>query len=157
MTAGLIMGNFGGTSITDKGRESVGAFWEFAAFIANSLIFLLMGSRLAQQSMAGILRPAVIAIALVILGRAVAVYPCCALFSRSQQKVEMRQQHVLFGGGLRGALALALALSLPETLPYRDEVVAVAFAVVAFSIFVQGLTIPALLRGASPQTKPRVN
>jgi CPA1 family monovalent cation:H+ antiporter len=146
MTAGLIMGNFGGASITDNGRESVGAFWEYAAFAANSLVFLLMGSRLAQQHMTGMLRPAAIAVALVTLGRAVAVYPSCAAFFRSRQKVEMRHQHVLFWGGLRGALALALALSLPETLPRRDEVVAVAFAVVAFSIFVQGLTIQPLLR-----------
>jgi len=53
---------------------------------------------------------------------------------------------VLWWGGLRGALALALALSLPPTLPLRDEIVVVTFGVVAFSIIVQGLTMPPLLR-----------
>ena len=58
----------------------------------------------------------------------------------------MRHQHVLFWGGLRGALALALALGLPAGLPQRDDIVTVAFAVVAFSVFAQGLTMGPLLR-----------
>jgi CPA1 family monovalent cation:H+ antiporter len=53
---------------------------------------------------------------------------------------------VLFWGGLRGALALALALALPRDLPRHDDVVTITFAVVAFSIFVQGLTITPLLQ-----------
>jgi len=53
---------------------------------------------------------------------------------------------VLFWGGLRGALALALSLGLPTTLPYRDAVVTVAFAVVAYSVIVQGLSITPLMR-----------
>ena len=57
-----------------------------------------------------------------------------------------KYKHVLFWGGLRGALALALALALPATLPERGEVISAAFLVVAFSIFVQGLTMPLLVR-----------
>jgi CPA1 family monovalent cation:H+ antiporter len=58
----------------------------------------------------------------------------------------MAHQHVLFWGGLRGALALALALGLPQSMPQRETLINVAFAVVAFSIFVQGLTMNPLLR-----------
>ena len=57
----------------------------------------------------------------------------------------VRHQHALFWGGLRGALALALALGLPLELP-RRKIITVSFAVVAFSVFVQGLTMPLLLR-----------
>ena len=81
-----------------------------------------------------------------LLGRALAVYPVCLLFSRSRLRVDARHQHVLVWGGLRGALGLALALALPDTLPERGALVAVAFAVVAFSIFVQGMTMPWLIR-----------
>ena len=58
----------------------------------------------------------------------------------------MKHQHVLFWGGLRGALALALALGLPLEVPQREEIITISFAVVAFSVFVQGPTIKPLLR-----------
>jgi monovalent cation:H+ antiporter, CPA1 family len=53
---------------------------------------------------------------------------------------------VLFWGGLRGALALALALAVPVNVPERGEIILTAFAVVAFSILVQGLTMPWLIK-----------
>jgi CPA1 family monovalent cation:H+ antiporter len=67
--------------------------------------------------------------------------------------METRDQHVLFWGGLRGALALALALTLPQDLPERDAIIRITFAVVAFSVFAQGLTITPLLRRLG-QLKP---
>ena len=60
----------------------------------------------------------------------------------------LNEQHLLWWGGLRGALALALALSLPSALPRREDILVVAFAVVAFSVIVQGLTAPLALRMA---------
>ena len=87
-----------------------------------------------------------LAIVLVTLGRAVAIYPLCALFARTHLKVDPRHQHLLFWGGLRGALALALALSLPDDLPHQNAIVVITFAVVAFSVFAQGLTFAPLLR-----------
>jgi CPA1 family monovalent cation:H+ antiporter len=82
----------------------------------------------------------------VILSRAAAIYPCCGLFSRGSLAVSAKHQHALFWGGLRGALALALALGLPAFIPHRDDIESVSFAVVAFSVFVQGLTMAPLLR-----------
>jgi CPA1 family monovalent cation:H+ antiporter len=140
ITAGLVMGNFkalGG--ISEQGKESVQAFWEYAAFVANSLIFLLIGMHEAHQNFAAIWLP-------VLLGRAAAIYPCCLLFSRSLLRVTAKHQHVLFWGGLRGALALALALGLPPEVPLREEIITISFAVVAFSVFVQGLTMAPFLR-----------
>jgi len=88
----------------------------------------------------------VVAIVTVLLGRALAIYPLSALFAKSSHHIKASHQHVLFWGGLRGALALALALGLPNELPERHLVVTVAFGVVAFSLFVQGLTITPLLK-----------
>ena len=147
ITAGLVIGNFKSFhAISDRGQEAVHAFWEYAAFVANSLVFLLIGMHEARQNFVAIWLPAVIAIALVTLGRAVAIYPCCLLFSRSSLRVTMKHQHVLFWGGLRGALALALALGLPPEVPLREDIITVSFAVVAFSVFAQGLTIAPFLR-----------
>ena len=121
-------------------------FWEYVAFFTNSLIFLLIGMRVAVQSFKAFLAAAIIAILLVTMGRAFAIYPVCLLFIRSKLRVSTKHQHILFWGGLRGALALALALGLPAEMAGREEIVAVAFAVVAFSILVQGLTIIPLMR-----------
>ena len=141
------MGNFKSlNAISERGKEAVQAFWEYAAFVANSLVFLLIGMHEAHQNFVAIWLPAIIAIALVTLGRAVAIYPCCLIFSRSSLRVTMKHQHVLFWGGLRGALALALALGLPAEVPQREEIITISFAVVAFSVFVQGLTMVPFLR-----------
>lgn len=122
------------------------AFWQYAVFVVNSFIFLLIGRREAQQPFGAVGLAIAAAILMVLAGRAVAVYGCCAALTRSRWRITARHQHVLFWGGLRGALALALALGLPDGLPHRNEIVIVTFAVVAFSIFVQGLTMPPLLK-----------
>ncbi len=150
MAAGLIVGNVGSMGVmTSRGKEAAQAFWEFAAFVANSLVFLLMGMQVAHENFVAVWLTAVIAIALVLLGRAAAVYPVCGLFHWSTARVPWREQHILFWGGLRGALALALSLALPADMPQRDTIITLSFAVVTFSIFVQGVSIIPLARAAS--------
>jgi monovalent cation:H+ antiporter, CPA1 family len=147
LTAGLVVGNYRPHgSISESGRHALETFWEYIAFMANSLIFMLIGVQEAQQHFTGVWLSVLVAIVLVTLGRAVAIYPLCALFARSRLKVAAQDQHILFWGGLRGALALALALALPEDLPHHDAMVTITFAVVAFSVFAQGLSITPLLR-----------
>ena len=147
ITAGLVIGNWGPMrALSARGRESVQAFWEYAAFVANSLVFLLIGMQEASQRFTALWRPVLIAVLFVLIGRALAVYPICLLFLRMELRVTLLHQHALVWGGLRGALALALALGLPTELPGRAEIITVSFAVVAFSVFVQGLTMLPLLR-----------
>lgn len=147
ITAGLVMGNFKPFNArSDQRKEALHAFWEYAAFVANSLVFLLIGMHEAHEDFIPIWLAAGTAIALVTLGRAVAIYPCCLIFSCSSLRVTIKHQHALFWGGLRGALALALALGLPPEVPQREEIITISFAVVAFSVFVQGLTISPFLR-----------
>ena len=146
LTVGILIGNFGlPVSYSDKGRTSLVDFWEFAAFISNSLIFLLIGLREATENYANAWLPILIAIIVVLMGRAAAIYPLSLIFERTKLKIEQNHQHILFWGGLRGALALALALGLPPEIPGRSQIVIAAFGVVTFSIFVQGLTVPYLL------------
>ena len=145
LTAGLIIGNIGHLSIAPKAREAVEEFWEYAAFVANSLIFLLIGMRVANQDYRFVLLPALMAILIVTCARALSIYPLCLLFAHSRLRIKASHQHILFWGGLRGALALALALGLPSEMQGKEAIVTVAFAVVAFSIFVQGMTIKPLM------------
>ena len=147
LSAGLLVGNFGMMrSISESSQGHVIAFWEYAAFLANSVVFILIGGQEAHQHQTFVASDTAAAILLVLAGRALAVYPLCALFTRSKLRIDGKYQHVLVWGGLRGALALALALALPASIPERKEIVAVSFAVVAFSVFGQGLTMPWLLR-----------
>jgi Na+:H+ antiporter len=159
VAAGLLMGNLGvlrapeGSPLSSRGREFVLAFWEFAAFIANSLIFLLIGVTVAGIRFAGFgWRPLLIVVGLVLIGRALSVYPLCMPFIRSRWAIPFGEQHVLWWGGLRGALALAL----PPSLVMRNEIVVATFGVVAFSVIVQGLTMPMPLRvlGLLPKHQP---
>ena len=147
LTAGMMVGNLGSLgSFSDKGRETMIDFWEFVAFLANSFLFILIGTREAFISLAPVLLDAATAVALMIIGRAAAVYPVAALFGGSRLRLPGAFQHVLWWGGLRGALSLALALSLPASVPERGAIIQVTFAVVAFSIFVQGLTMSRFAR-----------
>jgi monovalent cation:H+ antiporter, CPA1 family len=153
VTAGLVMGNLSILRADDrnilslKGREFVVGVWEFAAFLANSLIFPLIGISVASIPFETMwTMPILAVIGIVLLSRGVAVYPLCLLFMHSSRLISMAEQHVLWWGGLRGALALALALSVPHTVPLRDAIVVATFGVVAFSIVIQGLTMPLLLR-----------
>jgi monovalent cation:H+ antiporter, CPA1 family len=146
LAAGLLVGNVGSLgAISDRGREAVTAFWEYVAFAVNAVVFLLIGMRVAHQDFAEHLLAIGTAVALVTLGRALSVYGCSALFGRSARRVARSHQHVLFWAGPRGALTLALAIGLPATMPQRDAIVTVAFAVVALSVVVQGLTIVPLI------------
>lgn len=147
LAAGLVVGNASRLgAITAANRPAVLGFWEFAAFLANSIVFILIGAQVARIALAPVLSAAAAAIVLAMLGRAVTVYPVSALFRRSRLALPAGHQHVLWWGGLRGALALALALALPAGLAERNAIIAVTFALVAFSIFVQGLTMAALAR-----------
>ena len=150
LTAGLLAGNLGPLgSFSARGREAVESFWEFIAFVVNSLIFILIGIREAHQDLIHMLVPIAFASGLTILGRAATVYPICALFTHSPLRVKPAWQHVLFWGGLRGTLALALALGLPPEVTEREMIITVAFGVVAFSIFIQGLTVLPLISRTS--------
>jgi CPA1 family monovalent cation:H+ antiporter len=153
VAAGLLIGNIAvlgqssSKTFSSREREFVLGFWEFAAFIANSLIFLLIGIIVAQVPLAGLdFKSLLAAVGLMLLGRLLTIYPLCLGFARSQWAIPLRDQHILWWGGLRGALALALALSLPSSLPFAYNIRIATFGVVIFSVLFQGLTMPLLLR-----------
>jgi len=146
LAAGLVVGNLGwGAALSEEGRTRVQYAWEYFAFLANSLVFILIGLNAASLPLRQLGSVGAIAIVLVLLGRAISIYPLAALFGGSRWKLPPAYQHTLFWGGLRGALALALALAVPATVPERTAIIVTAFVVVAFSILVQGLTMPWLI------------
>jgi CPA1 family monovalent cation:H+ antiporter len=147
LAAGLMVGNIGWNGvISAAGRDHVRSAWEYFAFLANSMVFILIGMNSAGLPLARIGAVAAVAILLVLAGRGLSIYPLAALFSRSRWRLSAAYQHTLFWGGLRGALALALALAVPASVAERNAIIVTAFVVVGFSILVQGLTMPLLIR-----------
>jgi CPA1 family monovalent cation:H+ antiporter len=147
LSAGLLIGSGGTRFLSEPGRDRVHSAWEYFAFLANSFVFILIGMSVANQPIHRLgWAAAAIAILLVLAGRGLSIYPLAALFRRSRWRLSTAYQHTLFWGGIRGALALALALAVPVSVPERGAIILTAFVVVAFSILIQGLTMPSLIR-----------
>ncbi|MER2597908.1 MAG: Na+/H+ antiporter [Caldilineales bacterium] len=147
VTAGLLVGNYGSQrSMSPSTRIVIENFWEYVAFIANSFVFLLIGLTIDLPLLLNNLGYIVVGIAAVLIGRAIAVYGLGWIIDRPRGRLTMTYRHVLFWGGLRGAIALALALSLPA-LPddWRNSLLAMTFGVVLFTLLIQSTTIKGLL------------
>jgi CPA1 family monovalent cation:H+ antiporter len=147
LIAGLLMGNYGrlkGMSSTTQ--VAVDAFWEYAAFVVNSLVFLLIGLEIHVGYLLGDWIGIAFGILAMVVSRAVTVYGLMPLSSALRHPVPARWQHVLFWGGLRGSLSIALVLSLPEDLPDRSRLVLMVLGTVLFSLLGQGLTVGPLIK-----------
>ncbi len=147
VTAGLVLGNIGtrrGMSPTT--RLALLTFWEYIAFLLNSAIFLLIGLEIDLSKLLVDLLPAIVAIGAVLLARAVVVYGLGLIVLPLPPVLPRRWLHALFWSGLRGAVSLAVVLSLPFDLPMRDLLLNLTFGVVLFTLLVQGLTMEPLVR-----------
>jgi CPA1 family monovalent cation:H+ antiporter len=146
-SAGLVLGNFGSKSgMSARTRTAMESFWEYVSFVMNSLVFLLIGLEIHARQLLRNWTLVALAVGAVLVGRVLSVYLLVPLSNRFAEKIPLRWQLVVVWGGLRGALALALALSFPATFPYREQILDLTFGVVIFSIVIQGLTIKPLLR-----------
>jgi CPA1 family monovalent cation:H+ antiporter len=146
VVAGLLIGNHGRLlAMSEKTREHLDTFWELVDEILNAVLFVLIGLEvlvlvfIQEYLLAGLL-----AIPIVLLARFVSVGIPIAIMRRFRD-FSPKAIQVLTWGGLRGGISVALALSLSAG-EIRDSLVAVTYAVVVFSILVQGLTIGPLIR-----------
>jgi CPA1 family monovalent cation:H+ antiporter len=147
VAAGLMVGNFGAEiGMSPRTRVALWSFWEYLAFVINSLVFLLIGIEVHVVDLLGNWKSIALAIAAVLVGRVLTVYGLTPLSNRLTEKIPAAWQHVLVWGGLHGGVSMALALSLSPEFPHRDQIMAMTFGVVAFSIIVQGLTVKPLIR-----------
>lgn len=122
--------------------------WELIAIAGNSLLFLLVGLSVDIGRLIHHLHLVAAAVVLVLLGRAAAVYLLLPLVTRlfALPSASTAERHIIWWGGLKGGLALAIALSVPHTLPSRDMIIDMTVGVVLFFLLVNGTTIQALLR-----------
>lgn len=147
VAAGLVNGNIGPQGMSPTTRIVLFNFWEYVAFLANSLVFLLIGLEVHIPALIAAWQPILWAILAVMVARLLVVYSLSWIAQRVAEPIPVRWQHVLNWGGLRGAICLALALSLPINLGSdRDLLRVMAFGVVLFTLLVQGTTMRYLIR-----------
>ncbi len=140
VAAGLVNGNAGPRGMSPTTRVVVYNFWETAAFLANSFVFLLVGLAIDVTQLIVNWTAIAWAILAVVAARAVAIYG----FTAFARQIPTNWKHILYWGGLRGAIVLALALSLPTQGVFanqRGQLQAMAFGVVLFTLLVQGFSM----------------
>ncbi len=147
VTAGIVVsGRARALAMSKETRHNVDTFWELLDDIFNVVLFLLLGLQLLVLPLRGIyLMAGLLAIPVVLVARLLSVGAVELLLSRFRERAT-GSIPVLTWGGLRGGLAVALALSLPRASPSRGLLLVTTYVVVVFSIIVQGLTIAPLLR-----------
>ncbi len=155
VAAGLLVGNFGQEKVMSPTTQvAVGLSWEFIGFLANSLIFLLVGLQIRAIQILNFWEISALAIAVALFSRVVVIgfFSWLANIFKPSQSITLKWQLMLIWGGLRGSLSLAMALSLPVFLangapfPDRDRILVMTFGLIMFNLLVQGLTIEPLMR-----------
>jgi monovalent cation:H+ antiporter, CPA1 family len=146
VAAGLLCGSRTGRSgMSAAGRIATATFWDYVAFAFNSLVFLSIGLMEDLPSLLASWRLIVVAFLIVTLTRVVVTMGVARLLPRDL-KLPRSWTAILAWGGLRGALSMVLALSIPETFPQRQLIITMTFGVVILSILAQGITIGPMLR-----------
>lgn len=147
VATGLVLGNFGSRiGMNPRTRVFVTEFWDFIAFFVNSIVFLLIGNQIYFQDLSKNGWAIVITIAAMLLSRLVFVYSLSFVSNRlANSQITLPAQTVVWWGGLRGAVSIALVLSVPVSFPERSDTIATVFGAVLFTLLVQGLTIKPLL------------
>jgi Na+:H+ antiporter len=150
VVAGLIVGNEGREkAMSDETRSHLDVFWEVVDEVLNAILFLLIGAELLLVPLnSGYGVAALVAVPLVLIARLVSV-TTVVLLLWPFRTIERGTIAVLTWSGLRGGISVALALSVPYS-SYRDAIITMTYAVVIFSIIVQGLTIRSVILRTIP-------
>ena len=146
VAAGVLIGNQGARhAMSPTTRLAIKNFWEIAAFIINSLIFLMIGTQIDPVELIKIWPSITAAFLIVVAARALGSYPLLGALNLAGERIPAKWTHVINWGGIHGSIPIALALGLPD-IPRRDFIVSLVFGVVFLSLTVQGLTMTPLIR-----------
>ena len=157
VVAGIVTGTYGRrVGFSARAREAIDTVWEFLAFVLTAIAFLLIGLAIPLRTLGDAALPIAWGVVAVLVGRALVVY---GLFGGSSHLahrlglapwVPVSWLHVMNWTGLRGAVAMALALSLPSDVPDRALLQGTTFGIVLFTVLVQGTTAGRMVRWARP-------
>lgn len=150
VVSAIIFGNYGAKiGMTPTTKLNIRNFWDVAALLANSIVFLMVGLEITRIGIFNKWGLIFAAIVIVLVARSVAVYTSLAF----NKNFPHSWKHIINWGGLKGSLSIALALSLPYNFEGRDDLLVLTFFVVFFSLVVQGLSVKPLIKvlGVNPK------
>ena len=155
VAAALTIGGWGRAKISHSVSEYLENFWEYLAYVANALIFLLVGLQVDLGAVAASWHMLIWVILAMLLARALVVFTLVPLAGRlpGADVINRKFQAVMYWGGLRGAIALAIALSLGD-FRYADTFVVLVIGAVLFTLIVPGLTIERLIKSLGLHHRP---
>ncbi len=148
VAAGICLGGYGSARIPQASSHMIRETWDFIALICNSLLFLLVGLSVNFSALLARADVILLAAVLVIAARAAAVYSLVPITTRLFRlpHVSTGEQHIMWWGGLKGGLAIAIVLSIPEDLTGRQFLVDLTLGVVMLSLLINATTIRPLIR-----------
>jgi len=145
VTAGVVIARYGSTTGKLHGTQLLG-FWNLLAFVLNAILFILVGAALPASKLVPVAGLVIAAFVIMLVTRAVPVYGLLAALDWRAISIPWRWRHLTFWAGLRGALSVALALSVADLTQVDKRVSIVAYGVVLLSLLVQGGLIAPVAR-----------
>ena len=148
VSSAITLGLLGANRIPQREKETVDETWDILALVCNSLLFLLVGLSVDVSLLFSHLDTIFVAIVLVLIARAAGIYTLVpsAVSIFKLPNISMREKHIMWWGGLKGGLAIAIVLSIPTTMPGRETLIYVTLGVVIFSLLVNASTVRPLMR-----------
>ncbi len=145
--AAIALRLFGMSRIRQDATHSITETWEVIALCCNSLLFLMVGLAVNTENVASRIGPVFIVIALILIARALSIDTLVPLTTKwfRLPRVSMGERHIMWWGGLKGGLAIAVVLSIPVDLPERQFLFDLTIGVVLFTLLVSAPTIRPLM------------
>jgi len=146
--ASVTFGIFGIPTIAKETGQALQEIWEFLTLICNTLLFLLVGLSVSFSALYNHVYEILIAIILVLLSRASMIYSLVPTTTRlfNLPIVTMGEQHIMWWGGLKGGLAIAIVLSIPDSMPGKELLLTLTLGVVMFTLLVNAPSIRPLIQ-----------
>ena len=141
------LGIFGIPKLAQSTTKALYEIWDFLALLANTLLFILVGISVNVGGLFGRLDAILLAVVLVLASRASVIYSLVPLTVRgfSLPQITMGERHIMWWGGLKGGLAIAIVLSIPDELPGKSLLLDLTLGVVMFTLMVNAPTIRPLI------------